>query len=200
MIYDSLDIIPYKTFLKIEATLDYSLLSNDRFIDMEKLIGIWETLYEDHLSKNQSSESKKIFKISKEIDSLLANNKSVVLACDCLRFDWNNDLVEMLLGYGYQLRNTDTETYYSDIDLIEREANAYIIKAERFKSMLPQEIENNASEQTFSIDDVMGSYSLILGFDFDYNQITYTKFHALQNQVNAKMKALEKQSSKSNGK
>jgi len=54
---------------------------------------------------------------------------------------------------------------------------------------LPKETEKG----TFTIDDVMASYSLILGFDFDYNFISYTKFYALQNQVNAKIKALEKQ-------
>lgn len=197
MIYDSLDIIPYKLFVRITETGDISLLSDEE-TSIEVLKETWDKLYDDHLSKNQTSESKKIFKLSKSIDELLALNKVVLMACASLRFEFNQELYDIIIGFGYQLSITDTETYYSDIDRIDRESNAYVIKAEFYKQMLPDQPENEKSE--YGIDDVMASYSLILGFDFDYNLVTYTKYHALQNQVNAKIKSIQKQNTKSDGK
>ena len=70
MIYKHLETIPYKLFVKIADTGDVSLLSEtEKNIDV--LGKIWEQIYDEHLSKNQTTESKKIFKLSKEIDSLL---------------------------------------------------------------------------------------------------------------------------------
>jgi hypothetical protein len=197
MIYDSLDIIPYKLFVRIAETGDISLLNDDEK-DNDVLLKLWEKLYDEHLSKNQTSESKKIFKLSKSIDELLALNKVVLMACASLRFEFNQELYDIIIGFGYQLSITNTEIYYSDIERIERESNAYVIKAEFYKQMLPDQKENEKSE--YGIDDVMASYSLILGFDFDYNLVTYTKYHALQNQVNAKIKSIQKQNTKSDGK
>lgn len=199
MIYDSLDIIPYKLFVKIAETGDISLLS-DSEKDLDVLLEVWDKLYDEHLSKNQTSESKKIFKLSKSIDELLALNKVVLMACASLRFEFNKELYDIIIGFGYQLSIIDTETYYSDIERIERESNAYVIKAEFYKQMLPDQKENENEKSDYGIDDVMASYSLILGFDFDYNLVTYTKYHALQNQVNAKIKSIQKQNTKSDGK
>jgi hypothetical protein len=194
MIYDSLDTIPYKLFIKIADTNDVTLLS-DVETDVVILFEIWERLYDEHLSKNQTSESKKVFKLSKNIDELIAINKVVLISCGCLRFDFNQELYDIIVGYGYQLSVADTKTYYSNIDRIEREANAYIIKAEYYQKMLPEPKENENSE--YDIDDIMAGYSIITGLDFDYNLISYTKFHAFQKQALAKVKAMEKQNNKS---
>jgi hypothetical protein len=199
MIYDSLDIIPYKLFMKIAETGDVTLLS-DVETDISILNDIWTKLHDEHLNKNQTSESKKIFKLSKSIDELLTLNKVVLMACSSLRFEFNQELYDMIIGFGYQLSIIDTESYYSDIEKIERESNAYIIKAEFYKQMLPEHNENENVKSEYGIDDVMASYSLILGFDFDYNLVTYTKYHALQNQVNTKIKSIQKQNTKSDGK
>lgn len=191
--YNSLDTIPYKLFIKIAETLDVTLLS-DVETDLVVLSEIWEKLYDEHLNKNQTSESKKVFKLSKNIDELIAINKVVLISCGCLRFDFDQDLCDIIMGYGYQLSVTDSETYYSDIDRIEREANAYIIKAEYYQKMLPDPKENENSE--YDIDDIMAGYSIITGLDFDYNLISYNKFHAFQKQAIAKVKAMEKQNDK----
>jgi hypothetical protein len=193
MIYNSLDTIPYKLFLKIADTGDLTLLS-DVETEVVILTEIWERLYEEHLNKNQTSESKKVFKLSKNIDELIALNKVVLISCGCLRFDFNQELYDIIIGYGYQLSFSDTKTYYEDIDRIEREANAYIIKAEYYQKMFPEPKENESAE--YDIDDIMASYSIITGLDFDYNLISYTKFHAFQKQAIAKVKAMEKQNNK----
>jgi hypothetical protein len=63
MTYKTLDTIPYKLFVKISETGDVSLLSETEK-DMEVLTGIWEQLYDEHLSKNQTTEFKRAFKLS----------------------------------------------------------------------------------------------------------------------------------------
>lgn len=192
MTYTSLDTIPYKLFFRIADTGEVSLLS-DIETDIDILVEIWNKIYDEHLSKNQSPESKRIFKISKEIDSLITLNKVVIMACECLRFEFDQDLYDMIIGFGYKLNITDTEAYYNDIKIIERESNAYIIKAEHYKNMLPEPKENKEKDSDYNVDDVMASYSAILGFSIgDFNLITYTAFYGYGKQVQAKIKSLKK--------
>ena len=194
MTYKTLDTIPYKLFVKISETGDVSLLSETEK-DMEVLSGIWEQLYEEHLSKNQTTEFKRAFKLSKEIDALLALNKVVVMACECLKFNFDQELYDIITKLGYQLSFLGNASYYEDMERIEREANAYMIKAENYKSMLPEKKENE--NQDYNVDDVMASYSAILGFNIgDFNRVTYNAFYGYQKQVNAKIKALNQQNQK----
>ena len=202
MIYKNLDTIPYKIFVKIAETGEITLLSDsdiDEETDIELLAKIWEEIYDEHLSKNETTESKKIFKLSKNIDGLLALNKVVVMACDSLRFEFNQELFDMILGFGYQLSVTDTESYYKDIVQIEREANAYLIKADNYKNMLPDKVEADNSE--FSVDDVMALYCTILGFNIgDFNVVSYNAFRSYEKQVNAKIKSMNQNKNTNHGK
>ena len=193
MTYSSLDTIPFKLFLKISETGDFLLLS-----DSEKnptvLLEIWDRLYDEHNNKNHTPEASRIFKLSKDIDSILTKHKVVILACEALRFNWNDEIVELLRDFRYTIRNTDTETYYSDIEIIERESNGYIIMANRLKEQLPKQKEDS---NDYNIDDVMASYCAILGYPIGkFNEITYSEYHAHQKSVNDKIKSIEKQNPK----
>lgn len=192
--YKTLDTIPYKLFLQIVETNDVSLLS-DTEKDINILNEVWQQMYDQHLSKNQTVESKKILKLSKNIDKMLFLNKVVLLACTSLRFEFTQEVLEILAGYGYKISILDNENYYKDIERIEREANAYIIKAENYKSMLPEQKENQKTD--YNIDDVMASYSMILGYSIGkHNEITYAEYYAFEKSVNNKVESLKNQKSK----
>lgn len=199
MIYNSLETIPYKLFMRIVDTSELYLLdtSNKSFEEFTEdelvhLSEIWERMYDEHISKNQTSESKKIFKISKTIDELLVTNKVVIMACASLKFEYDEELIEIIRSYNYKLSTEDTEKYYNDLELIEREANAYVIKAEYYKNMLPEEQDISNTTEKYTIDDIMASYSAILGLSIgDFNSITYTTFKGYEKQVNAKINSLK---------
>lgn len=195
MIYDSLDTIPYKTFIKIAETGNVFLLSHD-IKDEELLKETWSKIHQEHMNLNPTDTGKKVFRLSKDIAVLEALHTAVLMAVEALKFDWHEDLVEFLHYHQYTLRNTNTKVYYDDLNRIERETKALVIKANNLKKMLPKEEANG----NYDIDNVMASYSLILGFDFDYNIISYTKFFALQKSVHAKIKSIESQNIKKNGK
>lgn len=192
MTYDNLDTIPYKLFVKISENGDVSLLS-DTETDINALTEIWERLSDEHLKKNQTTESKKVFKLSKEIDGLLTLNKVVLMACECLRFEFNQEIYELLTGKGYRLELSNSITYHEQLKQIEREANDYIVKAENYKNMLP-EAEEKKESSSYNVDDVMAMYSSILGFSIgDFNYVTYNAFYGYEKQVNAKIKSLKKE-------
>lgn len=197
MIYSSLETIPYKLFIMIAQTsqlflLDTSKKSADELTEDElfHLSEIWDKMHDEHLYKNETSESKKIFKLSKTIDGLLASNKVILMACASLKFEYKQDLVDIIRSYNYKLSTEDSEKYHRDLENIEREANAYVVKAEHYKSMIP---EQTISNEKYSTDDIMACYSAILGLSIgDFNSITYSTFKGYEKQVNAKINAIKK--------
>jgi len=192
-LYNSLDIIPYKTFLKISETGNFSLLS-DTETNNDVLVPIWEALFKEHLEYESTPESKKEFRITIDVESLETEYKFVLGACDCLEFAMDDELIEILRSKRYKLRTDNTENYYNDLGMIKRFAKGLKIKINSLKSQLPKDEENEESHsvqhEKLTIDDVMAGYTMILGYDFDYNTVTYTKFKAIKRQVNLKMKSV----------
>lgn len=195
MIYDSLDIIPYKTFFKIAESGNFALLS-DTEKDPEVLSKIWDSLYEQHIEiAGASSQEKKTFRISKQISALETQYKVILMACDALKFDFSQELFEILtVDYGYTLRTTDEKVYYEDIEQIERESKALKVKINTLSKLLPKVDQG----QEYNIDDVMASYCSILEFQIgDFNTITYTAFHSYEKQVHNKIEHIRQQNIKS---
>jgi len=126
-LYDSLDLIPYKTFIKISETGNFKLLS-DTETDQQTLISIWEKLFKEHLDLESTPESKKEFRITNDVESLETEYKFILGACDCLEFAIDDELIEILRGKRYQLRTDNTENYYNDLGMIKRFAKGLKIK------------------------------------------------------------------------
>ncbi len=188
MIY-TLETIPYKIFLKIAKTGNLSLLTDEN-LNPEELKQIWESMEEEHQKTSETSETKRIFKISKEIEILEAKYQLALMICETLKFDKQKPLIEELKKIGFSVSEESTEKYINDIEKIIRESESFLIKAEELKSMLPK-VENDTE---FSIDDTMALYSAILGFSIgDFNQVTYTAFRGYEKQVNQKIKSINEQ-------
>jgi hypothetical protein len=189
MIFKTLDTIPYKLFLNIVATDDYCLLSDNKDEDKNTLHEIWKQLYAQHEQRHKTPESLKNFDITKTVTYLEGQRKVIIMACESLSFDYDQDLIDLLNEYGYTFEADGTEQYYNELKRIFKESSGILFKINQLKKQLPKQTEDNE----YSIDDVMASYAAILGIDFDYNAITYTKFHAIQKQVHLKMKQIEAQ-------
>lgn len=197
MIFTSLDLLPYKTFLKIASTGDFSLLS-DTETNHEILVPIWEKLFKEHLDFESTPDSKKEFRITIDVESLETEYKFILGACDCLAFAMDNELIEILRGKRYKLRTDTTENYYNDLVTIKRFAKGLKIKINSLRSQLPKDDDekdesHSVQHEKLTIDDVMAGYTMILGYDFDYNTVTYTKFKAIKRQVNLKIKSVSEQ-------
>lgn len=195
MTFTSLDTIPYKTFLKIAATGDFALLS-DTETNTEILSSIWDKLFKEHLDRESTPESKKEFRITLDIEALETEHKFIIGACECLEFAKDNELIEILRGKRYQLRDDNTENYYQDLSQIKRFAKGLKIKINTLRAQLPKEEDEESKviqNEKLTIDDIMAGYTMIVGYDFDYNTVTYTKFHAIKRQVALKMKSISEQ-------
>jgi hypothetical protein len=193
MHYDSLDILPIKLYYKIAETGNLSLLSS-LLTDENELQKLWFELDCGFKDLDKTEEATKTFRLSKSISALEIKHQFVLMACETLRFEWNEEIINILRSHEYTLRDTDTETFFSDLERIEKETNSIVVKVNMLRRQLPK-TDNNKNKS--SLDEVMASYASILGFDFDFNTISCTKFFALQSQVHSKVKALETQQSNS---
>lgn len=190
MIYDSLEILPYKIFMRIvEDPSLINLLSTDKNHDNSELLVIWNSLFEEYKVLSPEKEEMKLLNLKKEIEFLECKHKGIAVALCALDFDYNQELVDILLGYGYKLTK---ENYYDDLKRIQRESEGLLMKAKNIKKRLPKSDANSVSTKV-SIDRVFAFYSSVLGYDFDYNTVSVTKVLALKDQVDSKLKSIEKE-------
>lgn len=191
--YDSYDLLPKKTFVRIMESGNIQLLSNQE-TDLSVLAEIWESIYTVFIDKEQTPDSKKIFRISKDIDVAESKHWQVLSCVESLRFDLNDELISLVKNYGYRIKTENNSEYHASLDKTEREAQSYILKAKQLKRLLPK-VDEVTHKHT--IDDVMASYSVILGIGFDFNKITCSEFDGYAKQVDLKIKALDAQTEKS---
>lgn len=190
IIYDSLETIPYKIFMRIveDASLIH-LLSSNKEEDKETLQTIWDSLFEEYNTLSPEKEEMKLLQLEKEIAFIECKYKGIATALVALDFDYNQELVDILLSYGYKLSK---ETYYEDLKRIERESSALEMKAKNIKKRLPKKDANSVSVKV-TTDRVFAFYTAVLGIDFDYNNVSVTKVLGLKEQVDNKLKSIEDQ-------
>jgi hypothetical protein len=193
MIYKTLRTLPMVTLIEIIETGDISLLS-DESIPIEELVELWEIIFEDYKNRFDSDNTRKILNLSKEIEYLEQKYLIIKMSIEALKFEVNDDLIQILNDYGYSF---DKSKYFEELEKIDRESKGIEQKISLFKSQLPQQDEDKKDQkQSNSIINVMAGYAAILGFDFDFYSISVEKYYSLENQVKSKIMAIEKQNSK----
>ena len=195
MIYNSLEILPYKLFVKIASNIDnIHFLSTEPVKEnqTEELKKIWSELLKEYNELSPNQEEYKLIGLKKDIGFLECKHKGISVALAALDFDYNQELVDILISYGYTLTK---ENYYDDLNRISRESEGLLMKAKNIKKRLPKVDENSVSNKV-SLDRLFAFYTSVLGIDFDYNGISVTKFLGLKEQVDAKLKSAKEQAEK----
>lgn len=185
MIYDSLDVIPAKIFFRIVETGNLRLLTDDESIPEDELMKIWQRLEEEDAEINPNKEVEKTIDIWKYIEFNLAKLKAIESALFCLRKKVDIELIEMLKDFGYKF----TGNLQKDLDRVERESQAIMLKVEKLQGQLPEPTKGKNPP----FDEVVLSYGAIAEMGFiDTNKITKNQYDALIAIGNKKIKSLEK--------
>ena len=184
MIYNRLSALPMVLFAEISEFGDTSLLDTDGQPQPE----IWDKLKSEYDQKYNKSESKKHFSLIKEIYFLENKYTVIKLAVEALKFDANNDVIEILANYGYRIK---IETYHNDLESISKQSESILLKVMELRNKLPKQEESVKESARDGILKALSSYSAILGFDLDYYTVSVEKFFLLGENVTKKIKALE---------
>lgn len=197
MIYDTLDILPIKTFYKIQETGNIDLLNPSNAsseIDFSELF--------DHLSDqfnmlDKGDDFDREFMLEKEISHLESKVKFLTLGVDILRFEYNDEIKLIIeKEINHKIRTNRTEYYYKDLERIDKKILLINSKIQR---LLDQRKSNNGNASSNStIDDMLASICSILSVSFDFNTIPCTTYLAYKKQTNSKIKAQEEQLQKLN--
>lgn len=186
--YNSLDTLPVKVFYKIVETGDLTLLNPTAETTSEQLQDFWDNLYQDFQSKDNNQLSKKIFRISVEIEALAVKYNLVGMCVNALRFDYDEELIKILKQLGYKVTK---ENYLNDLEKAEKYSEGILMNIEQLKQQLPKD---KGTENTTSIYDILASFCSSLGFNIgDFNKITCSEYFAYKRQVLTKVKAQGKQ-------
>ena len=195
MTYKTLETTPYKVILKIvnDPVSNLHLLTDEENPDFEKLGAIWVSIFKELIELDSSNASDDILQIEREISALKCKHDFIQLSILALEFDYNEELANILRGYGYTIT---TENYYPDLERVRRESKAILTTVKKYENKLPKQEEGEDFTKV-NIDEVLAFYCTVLGgLDFDYNTVSYTKVMALQKQVTEKIKAIEESNRK----
>ncbi|WP_133535616.1 hypothetical protein [Tenacibaculum caenipelagi] len=155
---------------------------SDEGLSENELKDIWNQLYEKYSELSEEPGNNQL-NIKKKLEYLISKYKAVVIAIDCLKSGYDNDLVSFLKSEGYVVSK---DNYDEDLETIKEEANDLLVRANTFSSQLPKE-----TKEKFNIYDILSSYSIILGYDLDHESVSVFKFLSLKKQVKNKIKLLE---------
>lgn len=182
MVYNTLKILPVVVFFEILETNNLELLSDEELKE-EELKDIWNKLYNEFNELSEQKAGSNQLNLRKKIENLISKYKAVVIAVECLFSGYDNNLVSFLKREGYVVT---LDNFENDLHAIKKEANDLLVRANTFSSQLPKETETKVN-----IYDTLSSYSLILGFDLEFEKISVMKFLSLKKQVQNKVKLLE---------
>lgn len=196
MIYDTLDVLPVKTFYKIQETSNFNLL-NPKNIEIEDLPSLFDELSDEFNKLDKGEGFDREFILQKEISHLESKVKVLTLGVEILRFEYDDEIKNTIeKEIHHKIRTNRTEYYYKDLERIEKKTLLINAKIQRLKD---QQKSNNGSESSNStIDDMLASICTILGVSFDFNTIPCTTYLAYKKQTQSKIKAQEEQLQKLN--
>lgn len=196
MIYDTLDVLPVKTFYKIQETSNFNLL-NPKNIEIEDLPSLFDELSDEFNKLDKGEGFDREFILQKEISHLESKVKVLTLGVEILRFEYDDEIKNTIeKEIHHKIRTNRTEYYYKDLERIEKKTLLINAKIQRLKD---QQKSNNGSESSNStIDDMLASICTILGVSFDFNTVPCTTYLAYKKQTQSKIKAQEEQLQKLN--
>lgn len=189
MIYNTLDYLPIKIFIKIQETGNISLLTTaDEDVSNEELQILFDKLSDEFQQLNAEDNSSRNFMILKEISHLEAKLKTAMCGIEILRFEANNSVMLALSELlNVTIRTNRTDYYYKDLERAESKAKLINKSIEKLRDQLPKKDETKSD----SIDDTLAAISMITGISFDFNALSCTAYAALIKQTKQKVKAQE---------
>ncbi|RRJ91528.1 hypothetical protein EG240_05850 [Paenimyroides tangerinum] len=189
MIYNTLDYLPIKIFIKIQETGNLSLLATvDEDVSNEELQILFDKLSDEFQQLNGEDNSSRNFMILKEISHLEAKLKTAMCGIEILRFEANNSVMLALSELlNVTIRTNRTDYYFKDLERAESKARLINKSIEKLRDQLPKKEETKFD----SIDDTLAAIAMITGVSFDFNALSCTAYAALIKQTKQKVKAQE---------
>ena len=189
MIYNTLDYLPIKIFIKIQETGNLSLLATvDENVSNEELQILFDKLSDEFQQLNAEDNSSRNFMILKEISHLEAKLKTAMCGIEILRFEANNSVMLVLCELlNVTIRTSRTDYYMKDLERAESKAKLINKSIEKLRDQLPKKDDTKSD----SIDDTLAAIAMITGVSFDFNALSCTAYAALIKQTKQKVKAQE---------
>ena len=94
--YNSLDILPVKTYFKIIETGNLFLLSfSDKKVAELELSELWNEINQAFQERDNNQANKRIFRISTDIEYLISKYNLIQMCVNTLRFDRNQEVIDI---------------------------------------------------------------------------------------------------------
>jgi len=169
----SIDTLPIKLLYKVIDTGDTSLLNCKNHAD------VFQNIYDEYKKLDTSGQASRLMEITSKINALELKQKIVFFSLEALKFNNEPEIITILNNLGFKFNK---EEYFGEIERIENQSKSINVQIETLKDQIPKQSEK------INIDELILSYCIASGLNYDTNAITVTQFIALQTLVNEKQK------------
>jgi hypothetical protein len=169
----SIDTIPIKLFYKIIDSGDTSVLN------CENHAQVFQDIYNEYKKLDDSGQASRLFEITTKISVLELKQKIVYFSLEALKFNKDPEIIEALKNFGFKFNEDD---YFNEIERIEKQSKSIDVQIATLKEQIPKQTEK------INIDELILSYCMASGLNYDTNTITITQFLALKTLVNEKQR------------
>lgn len=184
MIFDSIENLPMRLFLKILESGDLKHLG-----DIKEPQLVWDEILEEYKEIDPDNQFKDVLNTQKEIAFLNCKYNAINISIQCLSVKKNDELLEVLKLYGYVIRDSHVK---EDLITAKGYTNAILIKIKKLQT----ELDKEGEEDKFSFDRAIIKLNTIFGFKIaEANTVTVSEYYSLKEEA----KNLINQRKKENG-
>ena len=184
--HQSIETLPYKTFLDIHITGNLDLLTIEGTADPMALVLSWNEILMEYSDAIKTKKSSTLFQLSRKI---LKNNWLIKLVDDCvliLKYGYDEQVANVLYEQGYSLVQNlpDREQYLKQIYRVQTEAKILIVLQNQYNIEYKTLNPVGAPPQARSMVDYekeLRILSKFMGYSIRSHQITTMEFVSILN-------------------
>ena len=187
MIFDSLDTLPMRIFIKIVETGDLKHLGGEE----EENKKIWQSIEDEYKKLDSDGEFEKTLKKQCELHFLRCKYNAINISIQGLSIKKNDDLINILKQYGYIV--TD-KNYKEDLKTCKGYTEAIKTKIKK----LEDDLKEGDLKGKFNLVESIIKLNIVFGFKIaDAQKVTVAEFYELKKQAEILIKQRNKE--KNNG-
>lgn len=177
--------MPLSVFIRCLCDNDLSAMLIDGEAAGDVLSEAWQNIYNEYLDLTAKNGNNEVLTLLQEFDSFFYKHAVIENTVTILRLYYEQDLINILKGYGYhfQFNPEDPEKYHKDLDSVMQRSKRMILEMEirrkQIESLQKANLGAVINRQYF--DEILVTLSKFSGYHVNEDLVTVSRYCAILN-------------------